>query len=103
MALIDQYNLAYSGIVPRRVCAACWTAAANILNEDQATENHANRVLWAKAVLQEDVNGTMVKRITIDCAQNASIAAAGEASTDNDIQFVVNSRAGVYADGVYGA
>jgi hypothetical protein len=103
MALIDQYNLAYSGNLPKRVCAACWTAAVNILNEDAGTANHANRVLWAKAALQEAVSGTMVKRITVDCAQNASIAAAGEAATDNDIQFIVNSRAGVYADGVYGA
>lgn len=74
-----------------------------MLNEDAGTSNHANRVLWAKAVLQEDINGTMVKRLTVDCAQNASIAAAGEAATDNDIQFVVNSRVNHYSDGAYGA
>jgi hypothetical protein len=103
MALIDQYNLAYSGQLPKRVCAACWTSAAYILNEDSGTTNHANRVLWAKAVLQEDVGGTMIKRLTIDCAQNSTIAAAGEAAQDSDIQWVVDSRINYYADGVYGA
>ena len=99
MALIDQYNLAHSGELPKRVCAACWKAASDVLNEDAGTTNHANRVVWAKAVLQENVGGTMVKRLTVDCAQNASIAAAAEAATDNDIQFVVNSRVNYYADG----
>jgi hypothetical protein len=103
MALIDQYNLTGSATLSSRICAACWKAATDVLNEAENTANHANRTLWAKQVLTENKDGAMVRRLLVDCAQNASIAAAGEAATDNDLQFVVNSRINTYADGVYGA
>jgi hypothetical protein len=78
-------------------------AGERILIEDPATANHANRVLWANAVLNEDSAGPMIRRLRIDCAQNPSIAAAGEACIDNDIEYVIATRIDVYADGVYGA
>jgi hypothetical protein len=103
MALIDTYNLALNPDIKKRVAAACWKAATDINNEAVGTTNHANRVLWGKAVTKEDADGHMVCLMARNCSQNATIAASGAAATDNDIQFVVNSFINVFADGKYGS
>jgi len=90
MALIDTYNLRYnSATLQSKVVAAVAKAAMDILNEDPATANHADRVTWAAEALSH--TKTVAEKFMWGVVSNASIAAAGEDATDNDIQFVVNS------------
>ena len=97
------YNTAQSPQLSARILGGLYKAASNVRAEDAGTTNHANRVLWANAVMKEDVNGVMCKRYKILCAQNATIAAAGDSATDNDIDYVIALFLDQQADGVYGA
>jgi hypothetical protein len=104
MATLSQtYSVGSSPMLSARICAQNWIYAANILAEDPATANHANRVLWAKQVMREDQNGEMVRRMRVHCAQNSTIAAAGDDCTDNDIAYVIALHLDYHTDGVYGA
>lgn len=98
MALLDSY-FAYkgSGRLLERVAGACLVAAGQIRNEDPGTSNHANRMIWVAAVQADAL--TCAKNMIARVLENATIAAAPEAATDNDIQFVVNSLINEYAIG----
>ena len=99
---LQVYNVAKSSVLAPRVLGQLLKYAADIRAEDPATSNHANRILWANAVMKEDANGEMVKRMLVYCAQNATIAEAGDSATDNDIAYVVVTVLDQEADGVYG-
>lgn len=90
MALIDTYNLKSSAEFKARVAAAIAVASNNIINEDVATANHAERLAWAKNAIKnaESVSEQMLWLVV----QNATIATNGLSSSDNDIQFTVNSN-----------
>lgn len=88
--LQELYNLWHEGSDLRaRVAAACAKASNDVLNEDAGTANHANRLVWARTTLM-DIDA-MATRMFWAVISNATIAAAGNAATDNDIQWVVNS------------
>jgi len=95
MAYIDIFNLKANPEMKSRVAVAVAKAATDILNEAPATPNHTERVAWANVALvgAEDVAEQMLWSIV----QNATIQAAGLDSTDNDIQFVVNSFIDLFA------
>lgn len=88
--LLDQINT--SPLLPRAVAAAA-TAALQVLSEDAATPEHDQRVRWAQSTLM-DPQG-MGRRMFVGVIANDTIAAAETttpgSSSDNDIQFVVNS------------
>jgi len=90
MALLDTYNLANSAEFRARVSAALAKAAYDITNESGSTTNHAERLVWAKATLKapDPACDQMIWMVM----QNATIQSSGLSSTDNDIQFVVNSN-----------
>ena len=94
--LLQTFNLRYeSANLKNRVTAAIAKAAQDILNESPATTNHTVRMAWANRSLiatQEEA-----ERLMWGVLANSTIAAAGEASSDNDIQFVVNSLIDIYA------
>ena len=51
MALIDVYHAAVAdGEIKQSFIGAMIVAASQVLTEDPATSNHANRLLWAAAV-----------------------------------------------------
>ena len=102
MATLEQIADLYAGgnLFFKRVVGACLSAAWDIVNEDAGTENHANRLIWAEDVLGGVANAeTRAKRIFGLVLSNATIQSSGDASTDNDIQFVVNSFINTVADG----
>lgn len=101
--LLQIYNVAQSQQLAARITGSLYKAASNIRAENPSTANHANRLLWANQVMKEDINGEMVKRYKILCAQNATIAAAGDAAEDNDIDYIIALFLDQQADGVYGA
>ncbi len=96
MATLEQiYNLRFQGTLKPRVTAAVAKAAADVMNEDPGTANHAARVAWAKAALQDAQ--AAAEEMLWGVVGNATIQASGDASTDNDIQFVVNSLVNTFS------
>lgn len=98
MAYIDTYNLRYeSRDLTNRTEVAVTVAAQNILNEDEATANHANRALWAQWALKNSRQAA--EQMMWGIVGNATIQANGDNSSDGDIQFVVDSLINSFADG----
>lgn len=91
------YDLWTSSALKKRAYVAVAKAAQDVLNEDPGTTNHANRVLWATASLENpEVNAS---KMMWPIVSNATVQAAGLACTDNDIQFVVNGAIDTFAGG----
>lgn len=97
MALIDIHSLIvgkpelYQRFLAARV-EACW----NVLNEDPGTTNHADRLAWSESILDDYEDHA--QREWTRFLSNTTIQTSGSASTDNDIQFVVNSMLNDWAD-----
>jgi trehalose-6-phosphatase len=95
---VDIYYLMHSdGDLWRRVEVAAFRTACDIINEDTATPNHTNRVIWAKQALANPAAKAAEMKYAV--LQNATIMAAGNDATDNDVQFVVNSVIDSFATG----
>jgi hypothetical protein len=94
MAYTDEYDLIFTtdNDLHKKVARAIDKAARDVLNEDAGTANHEARLTWATQIRNK------VERIQTEAHQwmpavldNPTVAAAGNAATDNDVQFVVNS------------
>lgn len=84
------HDLAFGGAQLRqRFLAARLKAAWDVLNEDAQAPNHAARLAWAEKVLANPEADA--QREYLRFLSNTTIQAWGGASTDNDVQFVVNS------------
>ncbi len=90
--LVDIYNLKNSSSLRNRLAVALAAAAEDVRTEAAATANHAERFAWATGGVLSSANGPEVeaRRLMWMFLQNATIQASGEASTDNDVQFVTN-------------
>ena len=88
MAYTDQYNLSQDTIFRGRVLIAMQTAALQILGEDPGT-NHAKT--HRRSALATEVLGDPNQHLDAFAFSVVSNAAITAASTDNDIQFQVNS------------
>lgn len=102
--LVDIYNCwaGQSGLLKAKFLGACLKAAYDILNEDAGTANHANRLTWANAVLNgtvAEVEAKAMQHLRYAIASNATLQSAGDAATDNDVQFIVNSQLNTFATG----
>jgi hypothetical protein len=84
----------------QRFLAGRVKAAWDILNESPSTTNHANRLIWSVSVL-DTYEGHAQNEYT-RFLSNPTIQASGNSSTDNDIQFVVNSMVDAWADSFVG-
>jgi len=98
--LIDIADLFVNGnVLKKRILGACLQAAWDIRNEDAGTDNHANRLTWANAVL----SGVDEARSCADDLvglvwSNPTIQTSLDESTDNDVQFVVDGFINTVAD-----
>lgn len=94
--LAEVFNMhASASLLRNKVAAAVAKAAMDVLNEDAGTTNHTARVVWAKdALINAEAVGT---RMMWGVLGNATIQASGDASSDNDIQYVVNGLINVFA------
>lgn len=94
------YDLRYNELgLRKRVVAAIAAASQDILNEDDTTSNHENRVIWARNSLNNAHNAA--EEMMWGVVGNASIQTNGNSSSDNDIQFVVNSLIDTFAQSGY--
>ena len=88
--LLELHNLYQAqGELFARFEAAMVKAAWDVMNESPATDNHVNRINLAKSILLgPQIPAKKYYRLLLS---NATIQTSMGDSTDNDIQFVVNS------------
>jgi hypothetical protein len=101
MAYTDIYTAATDDthVLRKQIAVAMQKAATDIINEDAGTANHANRLAWARRCINSNEGPIrMAERWIWKVLENATIQAAPAESTDNDVQFVVNSLADTMAN-----
>lgn len=93
MATLQEiYNLKHSTILRNRLAAALAKAAEIVRTENAVTANHAARFEWAIGLLLDhNKPETEAQRSMWLLLQNATVQSAGEAATDNDLDFVAQS------------
>lgn len=94
----DQYTLGITAGFVQRVEIALVTAAVNVMAEPENTLNHSFRRNYAVQILNDPA--VQAAKIAVGVVTNATIAASaptGNAATDSDIQFTVNSLFSAYA------
>lgn len=97
--LSELWTLLEDPSLKEKVSAACLIAAEAIRVEDAGTANHANRLLWARKVLEDPVKAgdDMLKAVL---AANASAPLASiTGASDSTIQTAVNAAVNIFATG----
>lgn len=94
MSLLSVYQLKANAEFKSRVASAVAKAAYDILNESVDIPNHDKRV--ASKTAMKDA-ALVAEQMMWTIVQNATIQSKGTNSTDNDIQFVVNSNIDYFA------
>lgn len=82
-----------------KVSAACLIAAEAIRIEDGQTANHANRLKWAKSVLEDPVGAGADMLRAVLAANNTAPLASITGASDATIQSAVNAAVNIFADG----
>ena len=93
MAYTDEYALFAdtTNDLHKKVARAIDKAARDVISEDPGTANHAERYVWACSVrLHPDNIITEAHKYIVYVLDNATVAAAGNAAEDSDVQFVIN-------------
>lgn len=88
MAAADSMTVAINGAFQDRVRYFLVKAAVAVMAEAGNTAGHALRVTYANAVL---AGSAPITPVSVAVTTNATVAAAGFAATDGDLEFVVNS------------
>lgn len=94
MGYVEEYGLFSdeTNDLHKKVARAIDKAARDVINEDEGTANHAERYVWACAIRQTPDNIITESHKWMPAVlDNATVSAAGNSATDNDVQFVVNS------------
>lgn len=79
------------GTLNKRVVVALYKSLLQIIQEDPATPNHANRLEYAKAVIRGDLVETIAPRYVRAIAVMAPDADSLKAITDDQLQAAVNA------------
>jgi hypothetical protein len=84
------YSIRYDNedLKKRTTAAVAKVAMYIITTEDGGTANHAERVLWANNALSN--TPMAAEKMMWAIAQNTTINSDPAATTDNDIEYVVN-------------
>lgn len=89
MAYLDIYGLRTSQNLHNRVVVGVVSCVATILSESAGTARHAERVVWAYWALQN--TSVAADQLLWGVLTDATIAAAGEAATDAQLQTRINA------------
>ena len=84
-------------VLKSRCAAACATGALAVFAESPATTNHANRLVWANSALRNA--DAMAEQMFWGILGNPTVQTSGDATTDGDLQWVVNSLIDTFATG----
>lgn len=99
MSLLSNYELYGDSYFMGRLAMGLVKTASDIMNEDESTTNHAERLVWANSVLA--MTGPPIaeaQRVFNLIMLNVTIANAGKMATDNDLLYVISSSMAVIAD-----
>jgi len=80
-----------------RIAVAITIAADTIVSEDPLTENHANRLIWAKSAFLNPREQARPFLFALLAANKGASVAQIEGSTDNAIQNNVNAVVDIFA------
>lgn len=80
----------------QRFRAARIKATWDVINEDEQTAHHADRLVWANGIIDDYSGGDINQEYRLFLS-NATIQSSGDLSSDNDIQYVVNSYVNTWA------
>lgn len=90
---LEIYNNCYKdgSTLLGRFMGACLKSAGSIKAEDAGTVNHANRVIWADAVIatRQGCEDRARQIMFLGFSSNATLQSAGDAATDGDIDYIV--------------
>ena len=95
----ELYNLRTDSALKNKVTTACIMAAETVMNELVTVDNHANRLLWAKAVFANPKGEATRMFMAILAANAAADVAVIQAATDVAIQTNVDDHIDLFADG----
>lgn len=95
----ELYNLRTDSALKNKVTTACIMAAETVMNELVTVDNHANRLLWAKAVFANPSGEANRMFMAILAANVAADVAVIQAATDVAIQTNVDDHIDLFADG----
>lgn len=89
----DLFVLRTEGSLIGRAVIAVERAAAQVINEDPLTPNHATRIAWAIKVIGPNAMSQMYATIVLRwaVAENQTLQDQGTAIDDASVQFIVNS------------
>ena len=96
----ELHDLHSDGGLLARISSAISVSALAIISEDVATDNHANRLKWAKEAVQSTA-ATAKHLLPLVLAANksatvAQISGAGDPAIQSNVDSVIN----LFADGV---
>lgn len=96
---LELFSAAADSDLQDKLVASVEIAAIEIHDEDDATVNHANRLIWARQVLQDPKSkGQQMLRAVIAINRALTLAQILGAS-DGAIQTNVNDTVDLFADG----
>ena len=95
----ELYDLRNDSALRNRVTTACIIAAETVMNEDGATPNNDNRLLWAKAVFANPRGEASRMFMAILAANESAPVNAIQNATDAAIQVSVDDHIDLFADG----
>jgi hypothetical protein len=96
----ELYNLATEdAALAQKIAAACAIAATAIWSEDGGTNNHANRLIWARQVFANPVSQSSRMLWVVLGANSSATKAQIAGASDATIQTAVNAAVDLFADG----
>lgn len=91
---IDIFDLIYTNpVIEKQAVIACVMAADTIINEDESTANHPERLSWARAVISNPLYAARKMMATV--VVNSVIQSGYY--TDSDLQWVINQSILAYS------
>jgi hypothetical protein len=89
-SLLDEYKIAHDVSMIKRIQSGMIYAARNVVNEDDATTNHTERVKLAIDVIKNP--DSWINAFASYVGANATIQSAGGSASDSDIEYVCASE-----------
>ena len=95
----ELYNLRNDSALKNRVTIASLISAETVMGEASNAPNHANRLLWAKAVFASPSGEANRMFMAILAANSAASVAQIQGASDEAIQANVDDHVDLFADG----
>ena len=95
----ELYELRTDSALRNRVTTACIIAAESVMSEASNAANHANRMIWAKAVFANPFSEASRMFMAILAANSDLTIAQIQGASDAAIQTNVDNHVDLFADG----